>query len=360
MTLFAVGPAMLLPFALALDAVLGDPDWLWRRAPHPVVLMGRLIGWLDRTLNRGETDRAKRLERFPEKWIPVFRKKTRQDKEREHFSGSIEVENALAGAVALAVLMAATGATAAALQWLCAQHPIGLAVEALAVSILIAQRSLYGHVRRVHTAFADGGINAARDAVSKVVGRDPSALDGSGVCRAAIETTAENFSDGVVAPAFWYLIAGLPGIAIYKAVNTADSMIGHRTNRHRAFGWASARLDDALNFLPARLSGVFTVLAAPLAGGSIGDAWRVMRRDAHLHRSPNAGWPEAATAGALGIAIAGPRVYATGPVSDPFVNDEGRKDLHPKDIADTLRLFVAACTVQWVLCAALAISVIWR
>lgn len=326
MTLFAVGPALLLPFALALDAVLGDPDWLWRRAPHPVVLMGQLIGWLDRTLNRGETDRVKRL----------------------------------AGIVALTLLAAATGLAAAALNWLCAQHPLGLAVEALAVSILIAQRSLYDHVRRVYSAFAHGGLSAARDAVSKVVGRDPNALDGSGVCRAAIETTAENFSDGVVAPAFWYLVAGLPGIAIYKAVNTADSMIGHRTARHGAFGWASARLDDVLNFLPARLSGVLTVMAAPLAGGSIGDAWRVMLRDAHLHRSPNAGWPEAATAGALGIAIAGPRVYATGPVSDPFVNGEGRKDLHPKDIAGSLRLFVAACAVQWVLCAALAISVLWR
>jgi len=324
MTLFAVGPALLLPFALALDAVLGDPDWLWRRAPHPVVLMGQLIGWLDRKLNRG-TDRAKRL----------------------------------AGAVALALLIAAAGATAAALQWICAQNPPGVAVEVLAVSILIAQRSLYGHVRRVYSAFADGALGAARDAVSKVVGRDPNALDGAGVCRAAIETTAENFSDGVVAPAFWYLVAGLPGIAIYKAVNTADSMIGHRTDRHRAFGWASARLDDALNFLPARLSGVFTVLAAPLVGGSIAEAWRIMLRDAHLHRSPNAGWPEAATAGALGIAIAGPRVYATGPVSDPFVNGEGRKDLHPKDIADSLRLFVAACAVQWLLCAALAISVPW-
>jgi adenosylcobinamide-phosphate synthase len=192
------------------------------------------------------------------------------------------------------------------------------------------------------------------------VGRDPNALDESGVCRAAIETTAENFSDGVVAPAFWYLVAGLPGIAIYKAVNTADSMIGHRSARYRMFGWASARLDDVLNFLPARLSGAFTVLAAPLVGGSMREAWRVMLRDAHLHRSPNAGWPEAATAGALGIAIAGPRVYATGPVYDPYVNDVGRKHLHPRDIADSLRLFVAACAVQWLLCAALALSVPWR
>jgi adenosylcobinamide-phosphate synthase len=324
MTLFAAGPALLLPLALLLDAAMGDPDWLWRRAPHPVVLMGRLIGWLDRMLNRGEADRAKRF----------------------------------AGVAALALLIAATGLAAAALHWICVQHPLGFVVEVLAVSILLAQRSLYDHVRRVGSAFARGGLTAAREAVSHVVGRDPNALDTSGVCRAAIETTAENFSDGVVAPAFWYLVAGLPGIAIYKAVNTADSMIGHRTARHRAFGWASARLDDALNFIPARLSGVLTVLAAPLAGGSIADAWQVMLRDAHLHRSPNAGWPEAATAGALAVAIAGPRVYATGPVSDPYVNDAGRKDLHPGDIADTLRLFVAACAMQWLLCAALALSVL--
>ena len=324
MTLLPAGPALLLPVALLLDAALGDPDWLWRRAPHPVVLMGRLLGWLDRKLNRG-TDRAKRL----------------------------------GGIAALLLLIAATAAAAASLQWLCARHPLGFAVETLAVSILIAQRSLYDHVRRVYSAFADGDLAAAREAVSKVVGRDPNALDTSGVCRAAIETTAENFSDGVVAPAFWYLVGGLPGIAIYKAVNTADSMIGHRSTRYRAFGWASARLDDVLNFVPARLSGVLTVLAAPFVGGSIGGAWRVMLRDAHLHRSPNAGWPEAATAGALGIAIAGPRVYASGPVYDPYLNDEGRKDLRPKDIADSLRLFVAACAVQWILCAALAISVLW-
>jgi adenosylcobinamide-phosphate synthase len=326
MTLFTEGAALLLPFALLLDAAMGDPDWLWRRLPHPVVLMGQLIGWLDRTLNRGASDCAKRL----------------------------------AGIVALVSVMAASGLAAVALHWLCVQHPFGAAVEVLAVSILIAQRSLYDHVRRVYAAFGEGGLAVAREAVSHVVGRDPQALDTSGICRAAIETTAENFSDGVVAPAFWYLVAGLPGIAMYKAVNTADSMIGHRSSRYMAFGWAAARLDDVLNFLPARLSGAFSVLASPLIGGSIGNAWRIMLRDAHLHRSPNAGWPEAATAGALRVAIAGPRVYATGPVFDPYVNDEGRKDLHPKDIADTLRLFVAACAVQWMLCAALAVSVLWR
>ena len=325
MSWFAADPVLLLPFALALDLMLGDPNWLWQRIPHPVVLFGRLIGWLDRKLNYGG-ERAKRLT----------------------------------GVVALALLMAAACLTAITVHWLCAQIPFGVAVEVLVVAALLAQRSLYDHVRRVYAAFGEGGLAAAREAVSHVVGRNPDALDESGVCRAAIETTAENFSDGVVAPAFWYLVAGLPGIAIYKAVNTADSMIGHRSERYRAFGWASARLDDGLNFIPARLSGVLTVLAAPLAGASMRDAWRVMLRDAHLHRSPNAGWPEAATAGALGVAIAGPRIYATGPVYDPFVNGEGRKDLHPRDIKDALQLFLAACAVQWALCVALAISVLWR
>jgi adenosylcobinamide-phosphate synthase len=325
MTLFSAGSALLLPFALLLDAVIGDPDWLWRHAPHPVVLMGRMIGWLDRGLNRGP-DAAKRL----------------------------------AGIAALALLISVAGLGAAALHWLCGQHPLGAIVEVAAVSILLAQRSLYDHVRRVYTAFTDRGIAGAREAVSHVVGRDPDALDASGICRAAIETTAENFSDGVVAPALWYLVAGLPGIAIYKAVNTADSMIGHRSSRYRAFGWASARLDDVMNGLPARLSGLFTVIAAPLVGGSMRAAWRIMLRDAHLHRSPNAGRPEAAMAGALGIAIAGPRVYATGPVSDPFVNGEERRDLRPPDIADGLRLFIAACSVQWLVSGVLALSVLLR
>jgi adenosylcobinamide-phosphate synthase len=285
--------------------------------------MGQLIAGLDRFLNQG-TDFRKRLT----------------------------------GVLALLILIAVSGGLGFALHRLWAGSVAGAAAEALLVAFLLAQRSLYDHVQAVHAAFAEGGLAAARVAVSKIVGRDPEALDQAGVVRAAVETTAENFSDAVVAPACWYLVAGLPGIAIYKAVNTADSMIGHRTARHLYFGWASARLDDVLNFLPARISGVLTVAASPFVGGATRPAWRVMLRDARLHRSPNAGWPEAATAGALGIAISGPRVYATGPTFDPYVNDEGRKDLHPQDISDTLRLFAAACALQWALCAALAISVI--
>src|SRR5690606_18295412 len=188
----------------------------------------------------------------------------------------------------------------------------GKFAELLIVTVLLAQRSLYEHVAGVKQAFDHGGLPAARRAVSSIVGRDPEALDEAGVCRAAIETTAENFSDGIVAPAFWYLTAGLPGILACKAVNTADSMIGHRSDRYLAFGWAAARFDDLLNYIPARLSGVLLAISAPTVGGSTKGALKAMLRDASKHKSVNAGWPEAAVAGALGLALAGPRVYASG------------------------------------------------
>lgn len=317
--LFEANAAIILAAALVVDAILGDPDWLWRRVPHPVVIAGRLIGWLDRALNRGAARR-------------------------------------LAGVAALGALIAAAGGAGWALHRLFMLHPLGMAGEVIAVAVLLAQRSLYDHVVRVHRAFAEGGLPAARAAVSMIVGRDPNALDETGVCRAAIETLAENFSDGVVAPAFWYLVAGLPGIAIYKAVNTADSMIGNRTPRYAAFGWASARLDDLMNLAPARLSGVLTVIAAVLTGGDARGAWRAMRRDAGRHRSPNAGWPEAAMAGALGVAIAGPRVYASGPVEDAWMNEGGRVELRPGDILRALAVFVAACGVLFAVVLGIALA----
>ncbi len=320
MLLFDQNTALLLTFALLLDAAVGDPDWLWRRLAHPVVLFGRLIGWLDQRLNRRKSDGMRRM----------------------------------AGVVALLLLLGVTGAIAIALHMLFALHPLGLAVEIAVVGTLLAQRSLFDHVRRVRDAFRAGGLPAARKAVSMIVGRDPDALDEAGVCRAAIETTAENFSDGVAAPAFWYLIAGLPGIVIYKAVNTADSMIGHRTPRHEAFGWAAARLDDALNIVPARLSGLMLVVAAALTGADGQGAWEAMWRDAGRHRSPNAGWPEAAMGGALGLALAGPRQYASGLVEDVWMNSGGNPDARPGDIARALQLFAAACAVQIVIIAILA------
>jgi adenosylcobinamide-phosphate synthase len=231
---------------------------------------------------------------------------------------------------------------------------IGFGVEALIASTLIAQRSLYQHVARVRRAFTEGGLPAARQAVAMIVGRDPERLDEGGVARAAIESTAENFSDGIVAPVFWLALLGLPGLIAYKAINTADSMIGHRSTRYIDFGWAAARLDDLVNLIPARLSGILVALAAPVSRGSIIASLKIMMRDASKHRSPNAGWPESAMAGALGIAIAGPRVYAEGAVNDPYLNAEGRTAA-PDDIGRALRVFVAACVSQTTIYAALAL-----
>jgi adenosylcobinamide-phosphate synthase len=235
--------------------------------------------------------------------------------------------------------------------------PAGNIILALIASIFIAQRSLYQHVAGVRAAFAEGGLPAAREAVAMIVGRDPAQLDEAGVCRAAIESCAENFSDGVVAPVFWLALLGLPGLIAYKAINTADSMIGHRTERYEAFGWAAARLDDLVNLVPARLSALLLACAAPVAGGSIATSWRIVRRDASHHRSPNAGWPESAMAGALGLPLAGPRRYAQHTVDDPFLNAEATSEARPDDIGRALDLYVAACVIEAAIYAALALVV---
>lgn len=306
--------------ALATDAVIGDPDWLWRRLAHPVAIVGRAIAALDRVLNR-------------EAWSSARRK----------FFGIV------------AILLLAIGAIFAGYA-VEAMIPRGLAgniILGLLASTLIAQKSLYQHVARVHAAFGTGGLTTARDAVSLIVGRDPNSLDESGVSRAAIESCAENFSDGVVAPTFWLALLGLPGLLAYKAINTADSMIGHRSDRYRDFGWASARLDDLVNLVPARIAGLLLALAAPLARGSITLALKTMRRDARQHRSPNAGWPESAMASTLGIKLAGPRRYAEGLVDDPYLNADGR-DAMPADIPRALRMLMMACAIQFAIYAVLA------
>lgn len=307
--------------ALAFDAVIGDPDWLWRRAPHPVVWIGHVIGYLESQFNRENWSRARRKAM---------------------------------GVVTVILLVGSAIAIGGALEDVFEPGLFGILVKGLIASMLIAQRSLYQHVARVHCAFTDGGLPAARQAVAMIVGRDPEQLDESGVARAAIESTAENFSDGIVAPVFWLALLGLPGLIAYKAINTADSMIGHRSVRYQDFGWAAARLDDLVNLIPARLSGILVALAAPVAGGSIISSLKIMLRDAGKHRSPNAGWPESAMAGALGIAIAGPRIYTEGAVNDPYLNAEGRT-AEPDDIGRALRVFVAACVLQAVIYAALAL-----
>ena len=309
-------PGMLL-LALALDAWVGDPDWLWRRAPHPVVLFGRLIDALDARLNRGD-----------------------------------EAARARGGLVATVLLVATSiGAGALLAALLGALGWIGAAIEIVVVAVFLAQRSLHEHVARV----ADGlsrSLAEGRRAVAMVVGRDPDALDRSGVARAAIESLAENLSDGVVAPAFWYLVGGLPGLLAYKMVNTADSMIGHRTERHEAFGASAARLDDALNWVPARLSVGLVALARPARFGAIVAAARL---DAPRHRSPNAGWPEAAWAAATGLALGGPRSYGAGTLSEPVLNAAGRRTADAGDIRASLALFARVCLVQAGLVAGLAL-----
>jgi adenosylcobinamide-phosphate synthase len=271
--------AAYLAAAMALDAALGEPKALWDRAPHPAVVMGRAVAMLDARLNAGRNRRAK-------------------------------------GVLAVAALSLGGWAAGSII----ASLPFSGLLEIAGAAILLAQRSLVDHVRAVALALPRG-LDAARAEVAKIVGRDPQALDAHGVARAAIESGAENFSDGVVAPAFWFLLLGLPGILVYKAVNTADSMIGHRTERHREFGWAAARLDDALNFVPSRISAGLIAAAALSA-----DAFERAGRDARLHDSPNAGWPEAAMAGALGLALLGPRSYG-GVIDDaPWLNEDGDPD----------------------------------
>src|SRR5690606_14732547 len=242
-----------------------------------------------------------------------------------------------AGVAALAVLIAIAGGAGLLIQ---SGLGAGLLVTALLASTLLAQRSLASHVAAVAEALEREGIDAGRKAVSRIVGRDTAALDEAGVSRAAIESLAENFSDGVVAPAFWLAVLGLPGALAYKAVNTADSMIGHRTPRHAAFGWAAARFDDLVNLPASRLSALLIVAAALLApGADPGAAWRAVARDAKKHRSPNAGWPEAAMAGALGLALAGPRSYHGTVVADAIMGEGGRREADAADIFRALRLY---------------------
>jgi len=310
--------------ALAFDALIGDPDWLWRRLGHPVAWIGALIGVLDRRLNREDRSQQQRK---------------------------------LAGIASMAAMVAVSGSVGILVQTTVQQLPMGSLVLALIASIFIAQRSLHQHVAGVRSAFAEGGLAGARKAVARIVGRDPEQLDEASVCRAAIESCAENFSDGVVAPVFWLALLGLPGLIAYKTINTADSMIGHRTEPYKSYGWAAARLDDLVNLVPARLSALLLASAAPIAGGTIGNSLKVVKRDASKHRSPNAGWPESAMAGALGVALAGPRRYATHVVEDPFLNAEATSPAVPDDIGRALDLYTAACVIEAAGYAALALVV---
>jgi adenosylcobinamide-phosphate synthase len=317
----AAAHVWMLALALLLDAAVGDPDITWRRIPHPAALMGALVGFLDRALNRGPLKR-------------------------------------LLGVVAIAVVVVIAAGVGFILERAFGSLPFGWIGTVVIAAILLAGRSLHDHVAAVRDAFDKGGIDAARAAVSRIVGRDPASLDEARICRAAIESTAENFSDGVVAPALWFALLGLPGLLAYKAINTADSMIGHMDERHRAFGWASARLDDLVNLPASRLAGALIAIAAPIAYGRVGIAFRTMWSDAGKHRSPNAGWPEAAMAAALGLALAGPRRYAGVIVSDPFLNERWRREAMPDDITRALRVYCAANAALFFL-VALGSLIVW-
>ena len=304
-----------------MEASFGYPAWLYRSIGHPVTWMGAWLSWLERRLNREGQPAARR--------------------------------RAL-GLVTLLLLLGVTGGIALALERLLAGGIIGAIALAVLASSLIAQRSLDEHVRAVARGLEKGGLPAGRQAVAMIVGRNPDVLDEAGVCRAAIESLAENFSDGIVAPLVWMVAGGLTGAAVYKAANTADSMIGHRTPRYQAFGWAAARFDDLVNLPASRLAALWLVLAACVSrDASPRAAWRAVWRDARAHRSPNAGWPEAAMAGALGLQLAGPRVYGTELVDDVFMGD-GRREACASDIRRALRLYRRACLIQFL---ALALGV---
>ncbi len=287
--------------ALLLDGAFGEPRWLWSRLSHPAVLMGRLVDGVDRSLNHEPNRRLK-------------------------------------GAICLALLVIVGGVAGYLLSL------AGPMVEILCAAVLLAQRSLSEHVGAV----ADGlrsSLAEGRDAVAMIVSRETTDMDESAVSRSAIESAAENLSDGVVAPAFWFLVGGLPAMLAYKCINTADSMIGYRTPHYAEFGWAAARTDDLVNLIPARLT------AALIVATNRGVAFTQMARDARQHRSPNAGWPEAAMAQALGIALAGPRSY-DGVLRDfPWVNGDGRRDLSALDIDAARVILWKAWGLMFAICA---------
>ncbi len=316
------GPLVLLLFALAFDAYIGDPPLLYRVIPHPVAVMGRLVASFERRLNRRErSDRNRRFRGFLVAVLLVG------------FAASVGwTISRLAGAIAYG--------------WL---------VELVIVMTLIAQRSLYLHVVAVARALDADGLAGGREAVAHIVGRDPANLDEYGVARAAIESCAENLSDGVIAPVLWYLALGLPGLFAYKMLNTADSMIGHLSPRYEAFGATAAKLDAVANYIPARRTAVLIVLAAVAAPqASPLAAIKTALRDAGQHRSTNAGWPEAAMAGALGLALAGPRRYGERLVKDAWMGD-GRARVTARDIHRALYVTALACAMNFALIAGLAV-----
>jgi adenosylcobinamide-phosphate synthase len=314
-------PLVLLLMALLVEAYIGEAKRLFKVVRHPVVIIGNVTAFFERKLNR----------------------KSRS-----------EADRAVRGALVVVFLCGCAFAVGWGVSWLSLNHSFGWIIEFAGIVMLLAARSLYDHVSDVAKGLRQN-VEAGRRAVSHIVGRDPDSLNGAGVARAAIESLAENFGDGLIAPVFWYVLFGFPGLLVYKTVNTMDSMIGYRSPRYRAFGMTAARLDDVLNLIPARLAGLFFVLASlfvPTA--KPGAALKIMLRDSKYHRSFNAGWPEGAMAGALGLKLAGPRQYPGTTVNDPWIGD-GVADATAKDISRALYLYFVACLINGVWVAAIAV-----
>jgi adenosylcobinamide-phosphate synthase len=314
--------------AAAIEAAVGYPDILYRLIGHPVTWMGRLIAWADEAWNSEDDS-------------PV--------EQRMH---------GIMFMLLLVMLSLLVGFIISRLCGLLLPHLLALLLSAVIASSLLAQRSLHTHVQAVADALGSKGLAAGREAVAQIVGRDTKELDEAGVCRAAIESLAESFCDGVVAPLFWMALLGLPGAVAYKAINTADSMIGHKTWKYLEFGWAAARTDDVVNWPAARLAVLWLALGAAATGLSPGGALATAWRDAGKHESPNAGWPEAAMAGALGVRLLGPRSYDDEFVDEAWIGN-GRTDLKADDIRTALRLYRAACGVQFLVLAILVALSWW-
>lgn len=308
--------AVIMLIGFGVDAILGWPDRLYARVGHPVTWIGRLITLCEQRWNTGRDQRRLIL-----------------------------------GTITVLIVCTAVGAPTLALQIALQGSTAGLVVLGLCAAPLIATRSMFDHLVAVARPLAQGDLEAARNAVSMIVGRDPKQLDAAGITRAGLESLAENTSDGIVAPVLWGLVAGLPGIAIYKAINTMDSMIGHRSDRYEWFGKTAARLDDVVNWIPARVTGAMFAIGS---GASWRRAWHVIRVDARHHRSPNAGWPEGAMAGALNVRLSGPRAYENHVVQEPWINAKA-PDPTASDLQKGVRLYIRSMALLALALAALTL-----
>lgn len=317
-------PFILIGCAIALDMVIGEPSFLWSRLPHPVVLFGKAISALEAKGNQ---------------------RRYRGRQRRLFGLGAIIIWICLASFIG-ALLSSGLSYLPVILHFV---------IETIIVAILLAGRSLYDHIKAVMMPLEQGDLPSARWAVGMIVGRDTTSLNKDEIARAAIETGAENLSDGVIAPALWYLIGGLPLLLAYKMINTADSMVGYKSSRYYAFGWGSAIIDDIVNFFPARLTALLIILVASFKKRAR-IAYEVVRRDADKHASPNAGYPESAMAGALDIRLGGPRQYHGKWLDLPSMNAQGRENLEAQDIEASLRILWSSLSLATVICFTIAFA----